>query len=263
MVTVIITAAPIAPVISEDVNYCEGDVVADLVVTPQGAGTINWYSDALLTDLIGTGATYTPAAIGGAITYYATETVLGCVSIASSAIVTVNPNPVASFAPTPDNGNVPLDVYFDNTSIGGNTYAWNLGDGTTSTDFDPSVTYTTSDDYTATLLVTDVNGCVDNTSSVIIVEGTSTLIIPNIFTPNGDGSNDVFNLSGTNITEIKGTIMNRWGQVVFNINTVEGGWDGRTMAGIECSEGVYYYLIHALGADGVEYNYQGPIELIR
>ena len=138
-----------------------------------------------------------------------------------------------------------------------------MGDGTTSTDFDPSVTYTTSDDYTATLLVTDVNGCVDNTSSVIIVEGTSTLIIPNIFTPNGDGSNDVFNLSGTNITEIKGTIMNRWGQVVFNINTVEGGWDGRTMAGIECSEGVYYYLIHALGADGVEYNYQGPIELIR
>ena len=263
MVTVIITAAPISPVISGDVNYCEGDVIADISVTPQGAGTINWYSDALLTDLIGTGSTYTPAATAGAITYYATETVLGCVSSASSAIVTVNPNPVASFAPTPDNGNVPLDVYFDNTSIGGNTYAWNLGDGTTSTDFDPSVTYTTSDDYTATLLVTDVNGCVDNTSSVIIVEGTSTLIIPNIFTPNGDGSNDVFNLSGTNITEIKGTIMNRWGQVVFNINTVEGGWDGRTMAGIECSEGVYYYLIHALGADGVEYNYQGPIELIR
>ena len=263
MVTVIITAAPIAPVISEDVNYCEGDVVADLVVTPQGAGTINWYSDALLTDLIGTGATYTPAATAGAITYYATETVLGCVSSASSAIVTVNPNPVASFAPTPDNGNVPLDVYFDNTSIGGNTYAWNLGDGTTSTDFDPSVTYTTSDDYTATLLVTDVNGCVDNTSSVIIVEGTSTLIIPNIFTPNGDGSNDVFNLSGTNITEIKGTIMNRWGQVVYQFNTLEAGWTGRTVSGLEAAEGTYFYLIDAVGADGKEYNYQGPFELIR
>lgn len=262
-VTVIISPTPTAPAVSGDVVYCDGDPVADLSVTPQGAGTIIWYSDALLTDSIGTGSTYTPATAVDTVTYYVVETVNNCVSSVSNMTVTINPNPVAAFAPTPDGGNVPLDVYLDNTSTGGSTYAWDLGDGTTSTSFDPSVTYTTADDFTVILFVTDANGCVDSTSVNILVEGISTLIIPNIFTPNGDGNNDVFNLSGTNITEITGTIMNRWGQVVYQFNTLEAGWTGRTVSGLEAAEGTYFYIIDAVGADGQVYNYQGPFELIR
>ena len=262
-ISIVILPTPVAPGISTVGPYCEGSPVSDLLAAPQGGGTITWYSDALLTDSIGTGIAYTPASALDTVTYYITETVGNCVSSASSSIVVINPNPIAGFEPTPGSGNVPLDVYFDNTSIGGNTYAWDLGDGTTSTSFDPSVTYTTTDDYTATLIVTDVNSCLDSISAVIIVEGTSTLIIPNIFTPNGDGSNDVFNLSGTNITDIKGTIMNRWGQVVYQFNTLEAGWTGRTVAGLEAAEGTYFYLIDAVGADGETYNYQGPFQLIR
>ena len=78
-----------------------------------------------------------------------------------------------------------------------------------------------------------------------------------------DYENDFFKLNTNNILELEGTIFNRWGQVIFIINTIEGGWDGRTVAGIECPEGTYYYLIHALGGDGVEYNFQGPVGLIR
>jgi len=262
-VTVVISPTPVAPIASGDVVYCDGDAVADLSVTPQGTGTIIWYSDALLTDSIGTGATFTPATGVDTVTYYVVETVNNCVSSISNMTVTIHPNPVAAFAPTPDGGNVPLDVYFDNTSTGGSTYSWDLGDGTTSTSFDPSVTYTSAEDYTVVLFVTDANGCIDSTSANILVEGISTLIIPNIFTPNGDGNNDVFNLSGTNITEITGTIMNRWGQVVYQFNTLEAGWTGRTVAGLEAAEGTYYYIIDAVGADGEVYNYQGPFELIR
>ena len=262
-VTVIISPTPAAPVVSGDVNYCDGDAIANLSVTPQGAGTVTWYSDALLTDSIGAGSTYTPATGVDTVTYYVIETVNNCVSSVSSMTVTIYPNPVAAFEPTPSSGNVPLDVYFDNTSLGGNTFAWDLGDGTTSTSFDPSNTFTETGEYNISLYIVDANGCIDSTSAVIIVEGLSTLIIPNIFTPNGDGSNDVFNLSGTNITEIKGTVMNRWGQVVYQFNTLEAGWTGRTVSGIEAAEGTYYYIIDAVGADGQEYNYQGPFQLIR
>ena len=262
-VTVIISPTPTAPVVSGDVNYCDGDAVANLSVTPQGAGTVTWYSDALLTDSIGVGSTYTPATGVDTVTYYVIETVNNCVSSVSSMTVTIYPNPVAAFEPTPSSGNVPLDVYFDNTSVGGNTFAWDLGDGTTSTSFDPSNTFTETGEYNISLYIVDANGCIDSTSAVIIVEGLSTLIIPNIFTPNGDGSNDVFNLTGTNITEIKGTVMNRWGQVVYQFNTLEAGWTGRTVSGIEAAEGTYYYIIDAVGADGQEYNYQGPFQLIR
>jgi gliding motility-associated-like protein len=263
VVTVIISPIPAAPVISGDVDYCEGDAVANLSVTPQGTGTVTWYSDVSLTDSIGTGPTFTPATGVDTVTYYVVETVNNCESSISNITVTIYPNPVAGFEPTPSSGNIPLDVYFDNTSSGADAYAWNFGDGTTSTEFDPSNTFTETGDYSISLYIVDSYGCIDSASVEIIVEGLSTLIIPNIFTPNGDGSNDVFNLTGTNIIEIKGTIMNRWGQIVYQFNTLEAGWTGRTVSGIEAAEGTYYYFIDAFGADGQEYNYQGPFELIR
>ena len=57
--------------------------------------------------------------------------------------------------------------------------------------------------------------------------------------------------------------MNRWGQVVYQFNTLEAGWVGRTVSGIEAAEGTYYYIINALGADGEVFNYQGSFKLIR
>jgi len=262
-VTVIISATPVQPGISADASYCEGDTAADMVATPNSGGQIIWYSDALLTDSIGSGTMYTPSSSVGAVTYYIVEVVNSCVSVSYNTTITVNPNPIASFTPTPSSGNVPLDVDLDNTTVGAGTYTWDLGDGTSSTATSPSVTYSETGEFSVVLNVVDGNGCIDSTSAVIIVEGVSTLVIPNIFTPNGDGSNDVFNLSGTNITEIKGTIMNRWGQVVYQFNTLEAGWTGRTVAGLEAAEGTYFYIIDAVGADGEEYNYQGPFELIR
>ena len=57
--------------------------------------------------------------------------------------------------------------------------------------------------------------------------------------------------------------MNRWGQVVYQFNTLEAGWIGRTVSGLEAAEGTYFYIIDAVGADGETHNYQGPFQLIR
>ncbi len=262
-VTVIVNSLPADPVASVDASYCPGDTVADVSVTGAG-GTYIWYDDAGLTNQVGTGSSITPSGVQGSTTYYVIEEdANGCQSGADDVVVTVNAGPTASFVPTPDNGNIPLQVYFDNTSVGGNTYGWDLGDGTTSSQFDPTNTYTEVGTYTATLTVTDTNGCVSVYSADITTEGTSTLIIPNVFSPNNDGVNDVFNLSGTNIVEVDGAIINRWGQVLFTINALQAGWDGMTLSGVPAAEGTYYYIIKATGADGTQYEYEGPLQLIR
>jgi gliding motility-associated-like protein len=187
----------------------------------------------------------------------------GC---SSSASVTVNnvAGPVADFTGSPTSGNIPLDVDFTDNSTGTNlTYDWNFGDNNTSTQQHPSNTFITVGTFDVILTVTDDNGCTDSDTLVVSTDGESMLIVPNIFSPNNDGNNDIFNIQGTNILEIKGTIFNRWGQVVYEFDALGAGWDGHTISGAEAASGTYYYIIDAVGADGIEYNYQGPFQLVK
>ena len=102
-------------------------------------------------------------------------------------------------------------------------------------------TYYNAGSFISSLTVLDTNGCTDTYSVIITIEAptvpidSSYIVVPNVFTPNGDYENDFFKLNTNNIVDLEGTIFNRWGQVVFIINTVEGGWDGRTVAGVDVS----------------------------
>jgi gliding motility-associated-like protein len=108
--------------------------------------------------------------------------------------------------------------------------------------------------------------CPPSVSTIIItVESCepSVLIIPNIFTPNGDGANDLFTVEGTNLVSVTGQIFNRWGQKMFSWDNVKGSWDGRTSSGSEVPDGTYFYIVEALGGDGTEYFEKGGFSLIR
>ncbi len=79
--------------------------------------------------------------------------------------------------------------------------------------------------------------------------------ISNVFTPNGDGNNDLFLLD---FPFIKATIYNRWGQKIFEVENNGGSWDGRTTSGTIVSNGTYFYIIET------EVNtYKGYVELLR
>ncbi len=88
------------------------------------------------------------------------------------------------------------------------------------------------------------------------------IIVPNIFTPNGDGINDLFIVSG-NFTELKGTIVNRWGNVIFNWNGINNSWDGRTKSSAEASEGTYFYIFEAIDNEGASTTFKGSFVLER
>jgi gliding motility-associated-like protein len=87
--------------------------------------------------------------------------------------------------------------------------------------------------------------------------------IPNVFTPNADGVNDIFIINNDDLTEISCTIYNRYGTKIYEMIQVNDYWDGYTTTGEPCRSGVYYYVLRANGSDGKEYNSSGFIQLLK
>ncbi len=128
---------------------------------------------------------------------------------------------------------------------------WDFGDGSTSIMEDPFHTYSDVGDYTVMLVTTSPDGCLDTTyKDLTVSEG---LIIPNVFTPNGDGMNDEFILRNSNISEFKLEVYNRWGNLIYTTVSPEVSWDGRTTAGIEAPAGTYFWTVSASLESGGEF----------
>jgi gliding motility-associated-like protein len=234
-----------------------------LTATGSGSGTITWYSDAAGTIIIDTGSTIIVNSTAlGTFTFYANE--VGTCSSGINSVTVLVGGVQAIINASPTTGPAPLNVTFGNgsTTGAGISYSWNFGDGAIDTVFQPSHTYGNLGSYTVTLIVTD-GVCSDTVTVVIEVFGESSILIPNVFTPNGDGSNDFFSVFGENLIEVKGEIFNRWGQKMFAWDNVNGKWDGRTLSGNEVPDGTYFYVIEAKGVDGKEYFEKGTLSLIR
>lgn len=92
----------------------------------------------------------------------------------------------------------------------------------------------------------------------------SKLEMPNAFSPNGDGINDIYRAkpSVQSIVEFHAVIYNRWGQKLFEWDDPKDGWDG-TYNGSPVKDGVYYCNVKALGSDGVKYTFRRDVNLLR
>lgn len=243
---------------------CYGDPIS-LSANSSGNGTITWYSDVNGTTVLGTGSPFSPTVAGpGTYTFYVNEDG-ACPSPMDSVVIVVG-GVQAIINANPLTGPIPLTVTLDGTgSVGAiSGYQWdfdgdlNIDDTLAST----SNIYNSVGNYTVMLIVTD-GTCSDTAYVTIDAFGESAILIPNVFTPNGDGSNDLFKVDGVNLESVEGVIFNRWGQEMFSWNSVNGGWDGRTTAGTEVPDGTYFYIITAVGQDGTEYFKKGAFSLIR
>lgn len=98
--------------------------------------------------------------------------------------------------------------------------------------------------------------------SVSVAE--SKLEMPNAFSPNGDGINDIYKAKDNyqSIVEFHATIFNRYGQKLYEWDDPTEGWDG-TYRGNNVKDGVYYVQVKAKGADGVKYNIRRDVNLLR
>jgi gliding motility-associated-like protein len=173
---------------------------------------------------------------------------------------------------SPSTGFAPDTVAFmgQGTSTNGTIvgYHWNFGDGDTSNIQNPSEIYTAPslsvNTYTAILMAFDNNGCWDTASVKIIVNEVPTvIIIPNIFSPNGDGINDIFFITATGISNFDCKVYDRWGLLLHEWTGIDGGWDGKSKNGNNCTDGTYFYIINYDNNQGKSVNKDGFFELIR
>lgn len=119
-----------------------------------------------------------------------------------------------------------------------------------------------SDLYTVT--ITDANGCqTSDTVRINPIKYESEIEVPNVFTPNNDGFNDLFLLKAHGIESFSCIIVNRWGRKVYAFNNFQGAWDGKVNHSSEASEGVYFYVIKAIGIDKKPYLLKGSFYLVR
>ncbi len=91
----------------------------------------------------------------------------------------------------------------------------------------------------------------------------SRLEMPNAFSPNGDGYNDVYRAKSDyqSIVSFKATIINRWGQKIYSWDNIDGGWDG-TWHGRRVKDGVYFVIVDAMGADGHHYKIKKDVNVL-
>lgn len=117
-----------------------------------------------------------------------------------------------------------------------------------------------SDFYTVT--VSDENGCqVSDTINIKAYNLASEIEVPNIFTPNGDGFNDLFLLKAYGLKSFSCIIVNRWGRQVYAWDNPNEGWDGKIKS-TPAADGVYFYVINAVGLDGEHYVLKGSFHLL-
>lgn len=117
--------------------------------------------------------------------------------------------------------------------------------------------------YTVTLVVADTNGCSHSYSLQVTV--TSEFHLPNVFTPNGDGTNEFFEMKADVFESFEIVIMNRWGNVVHKRVDATGTylWDGLAQSGKPAVNGVYFYRLSGTLTDGTISEKHGNVTLIR
>ena len=90
--------------------------------------------------------------------------------------------------------------------------------------------------------------CQQDSVEILVNVSESQLLVPNVFTPNGDGQNDEFRVVYRSLREFHCWVYNRWGKLVYEWDDPAKGWDG-TINGRPAAEGAYYYVIRAMGTD--------------
>ncbi|MET0298609.1 MAG: gliding motility-associated C-terminal domain-containing protein, partial [Flavitalea sp.] len=128
----------------------------------------------------------------------------------------------------------------------------------------PTQSYVMSDSAKLfTVVARSTEGCLDTASIMIQVDhDLKDFFIPNAMTPNGDGKNDVFRVYGSSIKAVDIRIYNSWGELLYQTNDNQKGWDG-TYKGKKQPAGVYIYTVKATMYNDVIINRKGNINLLR
>jgi len=193
----------------------------------------------------------------------------GADTLVSEDLVNVFVQPTADFAILPEFVNT-LDpvVYLNNASTGALSYVWDIAGMASSTEQDLQYELPAGlgDAYTVCLVAIASANCTDTICKVITVEDGMNVSVPNSFTPDGNGINDLFQpiTTGIDTRYYKFEVYDRWGLLLFSTTDPAASWDGRTADGAEAPVDVYVWKLMVKDAySGDRSDRIGHVSLLR
>jgi len=229
--------------------FCETDGPVTLTAA-NGGGT--WSGSGM------SNGTFDPASAGAG-TWPVIYTIPGTCGDSDTLMITVYAQPVA------DAGNdvtIMIGESASLTATGGGSYTWSPQGGL-SCSVCPSPVATPTVTTTYYVTVTNANGCTSIDSITVTVEVLDgELFVPNMFSPNEDGLNDLLFVFGNNIVQLDFAVYNRWGQKVFESNAMQNGWDG-TFNGKKLDPAVFVYYVRAVYDTGRIETKSGNVTLVK
>jgi len=186
-----------------------------------------------------------------------------------SNYITVYPQPVPQFSASPQPTSIfnPL-IYFTDLSVGATSWNWSFGDVTHGGSVlqNPQYTYADTGCYDVQLVITNVNGCKDSVIHPVCINADFEFFMPDAFTPNNDGVNDLLLPKGIGIVEkdYDFTIFDRWGNLIFETNDLNQGWNGHVNGGALCAQvDTYVWRVQLKDFHGQRHSFTGGVQLIK
>ncbi|MCX7649612.1 MAG: PKD domain-containing protein, partial [Flavobacteriales bacterium] len=190
----------------------------------------------------------------------------GCtVSTTMPGLIVAHPAPVAGFSASPLVMEIEEpDVVITDNSQYASQWLYTFGDGVQSNQQNPTHSYQNTGQYVITQTVSNAFGCSDTASLVVVVNPVSEVFVPNTFTPNGDGLNDIWQPVMSYIRHADIWVFDRWGEIVFHTDDVYTGWDGTFKnQGRPMKQDTYVYLIEYKNFAGKTKTLRGALNLVR
>ncbi|MEM7035881.1 MAG: T9SS type B sorting domain-containing protein, partial [Bacteroidota bacterium] len=232
--------------------FCFGD---SILLQGSGGLTYQWILDGVA--IPGATDSMIYASMSG---IYSLVVTTGCGQDTSPPLsTTISDGPQAGFTYE----NHPEDqVQLIDASISGATWLWDFGGGgPTSTEQNPFQSFPGPGEYLVTMITWDEFGCSDTIAQTILVVDPD-FFIPNAFSPNNDGINDVAWTHFGLLTDVEFRIFDRWGTVVFLTTSPNEFWDG-TINGKQAPESTYFFDLQAVNPQGEEVRETGHLTLVR
>jgi gliding motility-associated-like protein len=179
--------------------------------------------------------------------------------------IMVYPKPIAGFTALPDQASMyePIIKFIDE-SQDATLWDWDLGDHTTSVDQFLTHTYADTGIYVVTQVAINKYGCRDTIQHNVRINGEPTIFIPNAFTPDGNGINDIFIPKMFGVREFNMSIYDRFGNLIFTSVDSEVGWNGKVNgAGETVKDDVYIYKIYVRDLLNNPHTYKGIITVLK
>jgi gliding motility-associated-like protein len=188
----------------------------------------------------------------------------GCAVSADTVVVPPGVPPTAQFTLSPYPGaSFPGQLCMTDNTVGATQWNWVINGVPSATTSSYCYTIQDTTPICVTLFVQDTFGCADSASDCVTVLGDAVIIIPNVFTPNGDQTNDSLVITWTNLASLKMEIYDRWGVHIRTYDALITSWDGKNKEGKECTDGVYYYICTAATHQDEIKLFTGFVHLIR